>query len=533
MDGLARDYKFISFRLLRGNRGVHHRDIVLDQRDSRGVDQQVVLVAGRVALEHREVLRLGDGVTDSLTVGAARTLDGVEHKLEGAVDVGDVELSLLAFAVVAGILVAERGDLGIIGVADEVGHGVPALDPLRLAEVADLIHGDGRRGNGRDLQAQLVSLTGSQNVLSVAGPDDHALSALALQIKDLTGDVGVADVDGFGIDSHAGILAGGFDDFHSAGAELVVRVHDTDGLDLELIDDELRGAGGHQVVVCTDEEAVLVVQLKELGVGAEAEEGETMILTVNIGNTHITIAGYEHDTLQFSGRLHSSPAATVDEYAMNLLNLLSLYQVAPERIEGGILGSVVPALTGRVLAALRMLCSARFLTVGPGLKSGIKLRLDNPAQLGAELLCGAVAALAETPGPLAVISADTAISIMAVNEKQELVGGVILPGPQLSQAALVQKTAQLPQIDLSAPASASILGKNTAACLQNGFVLGTASLLDGLAERFRAELGPELKFYATGNLPRTIREACHTNILYRETLITDGLYRIWQKNRKG
>ena len=164
-----------------------------------------------------------------------------------------------------------------------------------------------------------------------------------------------------------------------------------------------------------------------------------MILTVNIGNTHITIAGYEHDSLQFSGRLHSSPSATVDEYAMNLLNLLSLYQVAPERIEGGILGSVVPALTGRVLGALQMLCSARFLTVGPGLKSGIKLRLDNPAQLGAELLCGAVAALAEGPGPLAVISADTAISIMAVNAKQELVGGVILPGPQLSLSALVQR----------------------------------------------------------------------------------------------
>ena len=138
-----------------------------------------------------------------------------------------------------------------------------------------------------------------------------------------------------------------------------------------------------------------------------------MILTVNIGNTHITIAGYEHDALQFSGRLHSDTAATIDEYAMNLLNLLSLYHVEPERIEGGILGSVVPALTGRVLAALRMLSSARILTVGPGLKSGIKLRLDNPAQLGAELLCGAVAALAEGPGPLAVISADTAISIMA------------------------------------------------------------------------------------------------------------------------
>ena len=104
-----------------------------------------------------------------------------------------------------------------------------------------------------------------------------------------------------------------------------------------------------------------------------------MILTVNIGNTHLTIAGYEHDTLQFSGRLHSSPAATVDEYAMNLLNLLSLYQVAPERIEGGILGSVVPALTGRVLGALQMLCSARFLTVGPGLKSGTYVRKNRKA----------------------------------------------------------------------------------------------------------------------------------------------------------
>ena len=175
-----------------------------------------------------------------------------------------------------------------------------------------------------------------------------------------------------------------------------------------------------------------------------------MILTVNLGNTHITIGGYEHDDLKFCGRLHTDPAATVDEYGLRLLNLLSLHGASPEQIEGGILGSVVPALTGRVLAALQMLCPVRILTVGPGLKSGIRLRLDNPAQLGAELLCGAVAALAEGSGPLVVISADTAISLMAVNEKQELVGGVILPGPQLSLAALVQNTAQLPQIDLSA-----------------------------------------------------------------------------------
>ena len=243
-----------------------------------------------------------------------------------------------------------------------------------------------------------------------------------------------------------------------------------------------------------------------------------MILTVNIGNTHITVGGYEQDTLIFCGRLHSDPAATVEEYAIRLLNLLQLYGASPAQIEGGILGSVVPMLSGRV---------------GPGLKSGIKLRLDNPAQLGAELLCGAVAALAECPGPLVVISADTAISLMAVNAKQELVGGVILPGPQLSMNALVQKTAQLPQIDPATRAPDSVLGKSTSACLQNGFVLGTASLLDGLADRFCAELGAQTAFYATGDLPRSIRKACRTPIHYRETLIIDGLHRIWLRNRKG
>ncbi len=258
-----------------------------------------------------------------------------------------------------------------------------------------------------------------------------------------------------------------------------------------------------------------------------------MILTVNIGNTHITVGGYEHNTLIFCGRLHSDPAATTDEYAICLVNLLRLHGTSPTQIESGILGSVVPVLSGRVLAALHILCNARILTVGPGLKSGIKLRLDNPAQLGAELLCGAVAALAECSGPLVVISADTAISMMAVNARQELVGGVILPGPQLSMNALVQNTAQLPQIDPAAKAPESILGKSTSACLQNGFALGTASLLDGLADRFRAELGSQTAFYATGNLPLSIREACRTPIQYRETLITDGLYRIWSRNKKG
>ena len=257
-----------------------------------------------------------------------------------------------------------------------------------------------------------------------------------------------------------------------------------------------------------------------------------MILTVNIGNTHITIAGYEHDTLQFSGRLHSSPAATVDEYAMNLLNLLSLYQVAPERIEGGILGSVVPALTGRVLAALRMLCSARFLTVGPGLKSGIKLRLDNPAQLGGELLCAIVGALQRCTPPCVVVNFDTATTLLAVDSTGALVGGSILPGPQCSLSALVRNTAQLPQVELEARPR-RLLGANTADCLHSGIVYGTAAMLDGMVAQIRAALGaPDAPVVATGTLPDSVRTACATDIVYRETLVLEGLYWIWKKNTR-
>ena len=254
-----------------------------------------------------------------------------------------------------------------------------------------------------------------------------------------------------------------------------------------------------------------------------------MILTVNIGNTHITVGGYEQDTLRFCGRLHSDTAATVDEYAIRLVNLLSLHGASPAQIEGGILGSVVPVLSGRVLSALRILCNARILTVGPGLKSGIKLRLDNPAQLGAELLCGAVAALAECSGPLVVISADTAISMMAVNAKQELVGGVILPGPQLSLSALVKNTAQLPQIELAVPDT--FLGMDTVSQIQIGGVLGYIGSVEYLIRNTKAELegGENAKVVATGGLARLIAENTDTIDVVDGGLILDGLVSIYEK----
>ena len=242
-----------------------------------------------------------------------------------------------------------------------------------------------------------------------------------------------------------------------------------------------------------------------------------MILAVNVGNTHITIGGYQDDQRVFSARLRTSLQCSSDEYAIKLLDLLRLHQIPRSRLSGAILSSVVPAISGVVLVALGKLCPMRVLTVGPGLKSGLNICIENPAQLGGELLCGGVAALQLAAPPLLVITADTAITMTAVNRNRQLVGGVILPGPQ---------------VDLHARPK-SVLNGNTAACLQAGSVLGTAAMLDGLIARFRLELGEELTVISTGTLSSAVRESCATPIRHEPNLILDGLYAIWKRNSRG
>ena len=256
-----------------------------------------------------------------------------------------------------------------------------------------------------------------------------------------------------------------------------------------------------------------------------------MILTINIGNSNITIGGYQGEALAFQAQIYSDPNCSMDEYAIKLAGVMDLYGVDPAQVEGAILASVVPILTGRVSDALRQLCPVRVLLAGPGLKSGLPIRIDNPGELGAELLCGAVAGLAVVKPPFVVIQMDTAITMMGVNAQGELVGGVILPGPQLALNALIQSTAQLPQVNFRKKA-AGVLGTNTADSLQSGVILSSADILDGMAARFRRELGEDTAFIATGSLPPTILRACRTPILYRESLILEGLYAIWKKNRK-
>ena len=259
-----------------------------------------------------------------------------------------------------------------------------------------------------------------------------------------------------------------------------------------------------------------------------------MLLALNIGNTNITFGSFASDgRLAFVSRLYADPALSSDEICYKIINMLDLYGASPLDIEGVILGSVVPSITGRMREALRKMTQAPVLEVGPGLRSGVRIRMDNPAQLGAELLCATVGALRRHTPPLLVIHMDTAATMLAVDAEGSLVGGVILPGPQVSLRALVADS--LPaRFSPFAPPPPNRLGPNPADGLHRGGVLATAARVHPLGEKIRAALdAPQAPVVATGTLPASIRDACETTIEYRETLVLEGLYEIWRKNRHG
>ena len=166
-----------------------------------------------------------------------------------------------------------------------------------------------------------------------------------------------------------------------------------------------------------------------------------------------------------------------------------------------------------------------------GRKTGLSIRTDDPSQLGSELVCSAIAVLADYPPPCVIISMDTAVSITALDNRGALRGGAILPGVKIGVEALCARTAQLPQIDLSAPAC-GVLGTNSSASMQAGAIFGTASMLDGMIDRFAQALGGTPTCVASGELAPVILPHCLHKIYYRENLVLDGLYRLYQKNTK-
>jgi len=253
-----------------------------------------------------------------------------------------------------------------------------------------------------------------------------------------------------------------------------------------------------------------------------------MILAVDIGNTNIVLGGFAEDALQFVARIATDASKTEDEYAAKILSILLLHKVTETKVEGAVISSVVPPLNIVMKKALKIAYGVEALMVGPGIKTGINMQCDNPASVGADLICACVAAHNLYGSPSLIIDMGTATKMLLMNESGAFVGATIAPGVKIALAALSGGTAQLPQISLEAPKS--VIGKNTIDCMRSGVVFGNACMIDGMIDRFNEEMGMELKVYATGGQAETIVRHCKHNITVDKDLVLEGLYIIYKKN---
>ena len=254
-----------------------------------------------------------------------------------------------------------------------------------------------------------------------------------------------------------------------------------------------------------------------------------MLLTVDIGNTNITLGAFDGKELKFTARLATDEHRTDDQYAIEVKNVLSLHNVEASDFDGAIIGSVVPVITRFMSNAIELLFGITPLILGPGVKTGLNSLIDNPAQLGADLVAGSVAAKAYYPLPNAVCDLGTASTIFVLDAAGNMIGGVIYPGVRTSMDALVAKTALLQQVSFDAPNR--VIGKNTIDCMQSGVVYGAAALLDGMMDRIEKEVGQPMTAIATGGYAQRIIKNCVRKFKYADNLVLEGLRLIWEKNR--
>ena len=206
-----------------------------------------------------------------------------------------------------------------------------------------------------------------------------------------------------------------------------------------------------------------------------------------LSNTNVTLGAYDGNVLSFPARLATDTKKTSDQYAVEIKNLLSLYNLGFENIEDCIIASVVPQVGTSISKAVSKLCHIVPLMLGPGVKTGLNIKIDNPAELGADLVAGAVGALDSYTMPCVVIDMGTASTISVLDRNGTFLGGVIAAGVRLTLKALAENTAMLTSIPIEAPNK--IIGGNTVECMQSGLVFGTAAMLDGLLDGIEEELG--------------------------------------------
>jgi type III pantothenate kinase len=254
-----------------------------------------------------------------------------------------------------------------------------------------------------------------------------------------------------------------------------------------------------------------------------------MLLCIDIGNTNITLGLYEGAALGPRWRLATEHERMPDEFGLQVAGLLALAGKSAEDIRGVSMASVVPPLTGRWIETCRIYLKQDPLVVDAGVRTGVKIRYDDPRAVGADRIVDAAAAYRLYGGPACIVDFGTATTFDAISAEGEYLGGAIAPGIGIAAQALFQRTAKLPRVDLSRPPAA--IGRNTVYAIQSGLLFGYVGLVEGMVARFRAELGEGLKVIGTGGEVDIIARETEAIEIRAPWLTLDGLRMIYEMNR--
>ncbi len=255
-----------------------------------------------------------------------------------------------------------------------------------------------------------------------------------------------------------------------------------------------------------------------------------MVLAIDVGNTNIVIGCFKDSQILFNERISTNHNATDLEYAIQIKNILEIHNIDTNSIEGAIMSSVVPSVTTAMRDAVTKLTKKDPLIVGPGMKTGLRILTDNPAQLGSDLVVDAVAGINFYPTPQIIIDMGTATTFSVIDKDANYLGTLIIPGMNTSLDALSSGAAQLPKVNLDLPKR--VVGTNTAECMSNGIMFYTASGLDGCIERIEEELNEKCTVIATGGLAGTVVPLCKKEIIYDDDLLLKGLMIIYNRNKR-
>lgn len=255
-----------------------------------------------------------------------------------------------------------------------------------------------------------------------------------------------------------------------------------------------------------------------------------MLLAIDVGNSNIVIGCIDNNEISHVFRMVTDISKTEYEYAVSIKNILEFDGINCDGFDGAIISSVVPPLVTVLKSAVKKLTGHNAVIVGAGVKTGMNILIDNPAQLGSDLVADGVAAIAGYKLPVIVFDMGTATTISVIDQNANFLGGALYPGVALSMNALSRGTSQLPKVPIEAPDKC--VSANTIDCMKSGAIFGTASMVDGMIDRIEEELGAHCTIVATGGISSRIIPYCKHEIIHDENLLLRGLGVIYEKNKR-